>query len=137
VKIEVYSKQDLPIAANALLEFLNDSTVIAFYGQMGAGKTTFIKAICKNLGVEDNVSSPTYSIVNEYSTVEGKIIYHFDFYRIKDENEALDMGFEDYLYSGNPCLIEWPEKVSSLLPKEMVKVNIIEEQGTRIITFEK
>jgi tRNA threonylcarbamoyladenosine biosynthesis protein TsaE len=137
VKIEVYSQEDLPIAADALLNFLNDSTVISFFGPMGAGKTTFIKTICKKMGVEDNVTSPTYSLVNEYRNNKGETIYHFDFYRIKDEKEALDMGFEDYLYSGNPCLIEWPEKVSTLLPKEMVKVTIIEEQGTRIITFEK
>jgi tRNA threonylcarbamoyladenosine biosynthesis protein TsaE len=136
VKVEVYSLNDLPIAADVFFDFIKNKKTIAFFGSMGAGKTTFIKTICKKLGVEDNVTSPTYSLVNEYRNNKGETIYHFDFYRIKDENEALDMGFEDYLYSGNLCLIEWPEKVSGLLPQDLVKVFIREEQGNRIITFE-
>ena len=93
---------------------------------MGAGKTTFIKAICKNLGVEDMTSSPTFSLVNEYETRQGQRVYHFDLYRINSEIEALDMGIDDYLYSGNWCFIEWPEKIPNLLPENVSIVNIRE-----------
>ncbi len=108
--------------------------VIAFNGLMGAGKTTFIKAICAHLGVEDVTSSPTFSLVNDYETPEGKSIYHFDLYRINSELEALDMGIEEYLYSGNWCFIEWPEKIPNLLPENVTMVYIREtETGERAL----
>ena len=100
---------------------------------MGAGKTTLIKVICKDLGVEDNVSSPTFSIINEYVSSEGESIYHFDFYRLKDEEEALDMGCEEFFYKNSLCFIEWPEKIPSLIPEEVLKVKITKEKETRII----
>lgn len=101
---------------------------------MGAGKTTLIKEICKQLGVEDNISSPTFSLVNEYETKNGELAYHFDFYRITDEEEALDIGIEDYFYSGNWCFIEWPENVENLLPLDAVEIHItILEDGKRNI----
>ena len=106
--------------------------VILLEGEMGAGKTTLIKAICTSLGVEDEVSSPTYSLVNEYYSPRAGTIYHFDLYRIEDETEALDMGIEEYLYSGNLCLIEWPEKISNLLPNECAVVKVQVAEGKRI-----
>lgn len=114
---------DLPDVAARLLENFPQSRNFLFFGDMGAGKTTLIKNLCMSLGVTDTVSSPTYSIVNEYVFPRGKI-YHFDFYRLKNETEALDMGYEEYLYNGNYCFIEWPEKISSLWPEEFVEVNI-------------
>lgn len=108
--------------------------VVLFNGLMGAGKTTFIKALCKSLGVQDITSSPTFSLVNEYETPDGQRIYHFDLYRINSEVEALDMGIEEYLYSGNWCFIEWPEKIPNLLPLKVTTVNIGEiENGDRIL----
>jgi tRNA threonylcarbamoyladenosine biosynthesis protein TsaE len=136
-KIHITELEELPKAALALINFCNRDNVITFHGSMGAGKTTFIKAFCKALGVTDNVSSPTFSIVNEYETIEGKKIFHFDFYRIKNLHEAFDMGFENYLYSDNLCLIEWPEKITELLPEHYVKVQIEEvAEGNRMITIE-
>ena len=130
--------QDLEHIREAAREFINnigDSTVFAFYGKMGAGKTTFIKAICEELGVEDVITSPTFAIVNEYTAKEGPI-YHFDFYRIKKLEEVYDMGFEDYFYSGALCLIEWPELIEEVLPEDAVKVSIKEkEDGSRAILF--
>ncbi|MXV14896.1 tRNA (adenosine(37)-N6)-threonylcarbamoyltransferase complex ATPase subunit type 1 TsaE [Hufsiella ginkgonis] len=114
---------DLTSPAKALLRFAGDQKIFLFYGDMGAGKTTFIKTICSELAVTDRVSSPTFSIVNEYESPAGPV-YHFDFYRLKRESEAMDLGFEDYLYSGNYCLIEWPEKVSGLLPQEYVEITL-------------
>lgn len=102
----------------------NPHKVVLFNGLMGAGKTTFIKSLCKHLGVEDVTSSPTFSLVNEYKTIEGSSIYHFDLYRINSELEALDMGIDDYLYSGNWCFIEWPEKIPNLLPDNVTTVTI-------------
>ncbi len=103
---------------------MKDECVYAFYGSMGAGKTTFIKAICRVLGVEDTITSPTFSIINEYTRDNGRPIYHFDFYRIKKVEEAYDMGYEDYFYSGNLCFIEWPELIEELLPEDAIRVNI-------------
>lgn len=123
-------------AARQFVEAIGDRTVFAFFGGMGAGKTTFIKAVCQQMGVtEDMVSSPTFAIVNEYEGSRGSI-YHFDFYRIRQISEAVNMGFDDYLYSGNLCFIEWPELVEPLLPEETVRV-IIEEQpdGSRILSM--
>ena len=112
----------------------NPHKVVLFNGLMGAGKTTIIKALCKHLGVEDVTSSPTFSLVNEYETPDGKCIYHFDLYRINSEIEALDMGIEEYLYSGNWCFIEWPEKIPNLLPESITTVNIREiENGDRAL----
>jgi len=110
--------------------------VFAFYAPMGTGKTTFIKAICEELGVEDAINSPTFAIVNEYEAATGTPIYHFDFYRIKRLSEAYDIGVDDYFYSGYPCFIEWPELIEQLLPEEAVTVTIEElPDGTRKVTF--
>ncbi|MBQ9558738.1 MAG: tRNA (adenosine(37)-N6)-threonylcarbamoyltransferase complex ATPase subunit type 1 TsaE [Bacteroidaceae bacterium] len=124
-------------AARQFVENMGDRTVFAFYGSMGAGKTTFIKAVCEELGVtEDVVASPTFAIVNEYEGREGAI-FHFDFYRIKRLEEAVDMGFDDYLYSGRPCFIEWPELVEPLLPNDTVRVILSENpDGSRSLTME-
>ena len=104
--------------------------VVAFYGKMGAGKTTFIKALCEELGVEDVITSPTFAIVNEYTIEDnGQSIYHFDFYRIKKLEEVYDMGYEDYFYSGDLCLIEWPELIEEILPEEAIRVTIEEQPG--------
>jgi len=121
-------------------EFINnmgDQTVFAFYGSMGAGKTTFVKAVCEELGVKDVVNSPTFAIINEYE-VEGKEpIFHFDFYRINKPEEAFDFGYEDYFYSGSICFIEWPEKIEAPLPENCVKVTIEEQaDGSRKIEVE-
>ncbi|MDY3848184.1 MAG: tRNA (adenosine(37)-N6)-threonylcarbamoyltransferase complex ATPase subunit type 1 TsaE [Prevotella sp.] len=123
---------------NAAREFVNaigENTVFAFYGKMGAGKTTFIKAICEELGVEDVITSPTFAIVNEYrSDTTGELIYHFDFYRVKKIEEVYDMGFEDYFYSGALCFIEWPELCEEVLPEDSVKVTIEEcPDGSRLV----
>ncbi|NVO04349.1 MAG: tRNA (adenosine(37)-N6)-threonylcarbamoyltransferase complex ATPase subunit type 1 TsaE, partial [Bacteroidetes bacterium] len=117
------------------LKSIENHKVIAFYGKMGAGKTTFIKAICLKLGVVDNISSPTFSIINEYKTSESETIYHFDFYRIKNISEAFDLGYEDYFYSNSFCFIEWPEKIEDLLPENCLKVSIEEENNIRTIRF--
>jgi tRNA threonylcarbamoyladenosine biosynthesis protein TsaE len=113
--------------------------VFAFFGTMGSGKTTFIKSICRQLGVNEGMSSPTFGLVNEYAGLSGHPVYHFDFYRIKDQQEAIDIGCEEYFYSGEYCFVEWPEKILNLLPKEIVRVCIeIPGNGyeTRLITFQ-
>jgi tRNA threonylcarbamoyladenosine biosynthesis protein TsaE len=132
---KVHHKNDLKKVAVKLLSEFNDKRVFAFYGKMGVGKTTFIQAICKALGTTDNVTSPTFALINEYRTGEMKSIFHFDFYRIKKLEEAFDLGYEDYLYSGNYCLIEWPEMIESLLPDNIVQIKIeVSEDETRTIT---
>ena len=113
-----------PIAAR-LIDFHKDKRIFAFHGEMGAGKTTFIKSICEYLQVSDTVSSPTFAIVNEYVTSDSGIVYHFDLYRIKAWTEMLEIGYEEYFYSGNYCLLEWPEKIVNLLPEETVHVDIV------------
>ena len=133
--ISINTLSDLPSAAKQLLQACVDKKTIAFYGSMGAGKTTFIKAICEELGVKDTISSPTFSIVNEYRCAEGKKLYHFDFYRIKNISEAYDMGYEEYLYSGSRCLIEWPEMIEELLPEDVIKVRISVSDQKRTIEF--
>ena len=115
-----YQLTDLPIISNYIIEKGLDYKIWIFDGEMGAGKTTLIKSICKSLGVIDEVSSPTFSIVNEYKTVDGTTVYHFDFYRVKSIEEVYDMGVEDYFSSGNICLIEWPEKIKEILENEIV-----------------
>lgn len=124
------SLDTLPEVARWILDNAAED-VILLHGQMGAGKTTLIKALCKAMQVEDEVSSPTYSLVNEYYSPSYGTVYHFDLYRIDDENEALDMGIEEYLYSGSKCLIEWPEKISNLLPEECATVEISLDGATR------
>lgn len=123
-------------SARQFIAAMGDNTVFAFRGEMGAGKTTFIKAICDVLGVEDEVNSPTFAIVNEYRSATAELIYHFDCYRIKELEEAIDFGFEDYMDSGALCLIEWPENVEDLLPGDVVNVSIsVSDDGTRTISF--
>ena len=129
------SPDSLPAIAQQLLKEAGTQRVFALYGKMGAGKTTFIKALCHCLGVNEVVASPTFNIVNEYVTVNGEIIYHFDFYRIKSESEAFDLGYENYLYSGNYCFMEWPEKIASLLPEQCAEIRITAEGDERIITL--
>lgn len=126
---------DVPDAAERLLETIDHKGIIAFYGEMGAGKTTLIREICAQLGVTDVVNSPTFAIVNEYNAQDGEPIYHFDFYRINKTEEVYDFGYEEYFYSGNLCLIEWPEKIEEILPEEITKVYIrVDNNGTREIT---
>ena len=135
MEIKIQDLAHINEAAKAFVENIGDHTVFAFYGKMGAGKTTFIKAICEELGVEDVITSPTFAIVNEY-TAQGEPVYHFDFYRIKKLEEVYDMGFEDYFYSGALCLIEWPELIEEVLPEDAVKVTIEEkEDGSRAVLF--
>ncbi len=127
---------DLPVAARKILSSLPGHFVFAFYGEMGAGKTTLIKAFCRELGSPDGVSSPTFSLVNEYEDRQGRPIYHFDFYRIKTLEEVFDMGFEEYVYSGHYCFLEWPERMSELLPESYVRVFIrVMEDNSREITW--
>lgn len=137
MEIKIQSPAQLPEAAKQFVQAMDQNTVFAFYGKMGAGKTTFIKAICEELGVTDVINSPTFSIVNEYrSDTTGELIYHFDFYRIKKIEEVYDMGYEDYFDSGAVCFIEWPELIDDLLPGNAVKVSITEqEDGSRIVSF--
>lgn len=112
----IFTLDKIDIAAKKLMGYIGKATILAFEGEMGAGKTTFIKALCTEMGISDTVSSPTFSIINEYKTKDGKIVYHLDLYRVKDEQEAIFAGVEDCLLSGNMCLIEWPDKISGLLP---------------------
>jgi len=136
-QIPCYSLAELPLIASSLLQKYPDQRIFAFYGAMGAGKTTFIKELCKQLNVKDVVNSPTFAIVNEYLCHDQRRIYHFDLYRLKNWEEMLGIGYEDYFYSGNYCFIEWPEKVSELLPEETVEVHIEspEDESTRVFTF--
>ena len=136
MEIKIQSLDTIHDAAKQFIAAMGESAIFAFYGKMGAGKTTFIKAVCEELGVKDVINSPTFSIINEYrSETSGELIYHFDFYRIKKEEEAYDFGYEDYFDSGCLCFIEWPELIEDLLPSDAVKVTIEEqEDGSRMIT---
>jgi tRNA threonylcarbamoyladenosine biosynthesis protein TsaE len=116
--------KDIDRAAKNLLDHFPEQRVFAFYGKMGAGKTTFIQAVCRHLGSGDNITSPSFALINEYQTSSSHSVYHMDFYRIKNIEEAFDLGYEDYIYSGEYCLIEWPEKIEPLLPRAYVKVKI-------------
>lgn len=127
------SIDELPKIAKELLEFVPQSRLFAFYGEMGAGKTTFIKSLCKELGSTDEVSSPTFALVNEYVSISVKTIYHFDFYRINSVEEAYDMGFEEYIQSGFYCFVEWPEMVSEFIDDQFVSVRIRATENERTI----
>lgn len=129
MKLELTNLSDINTIAKKFIENMDNRKVYAFYGEMGAGKTTFIKSICTVLGVTETITSPTFAIVNEYEKADGNPIFHFDFYRIKDIDEAYDFGYEDYFYSGNLCFIEWPQLVEPLLPENVVKVQIVIEDN--------
>ena len=132
---KISSVKVLKQASRKLISAFPDQRVFAFYGKMGAGKTTFIQSVCEVLGTNDNVTSPTFALINEYKTSDFSSIFHFDFYRIKDIEEAFDLGYEDYLYSGDYCFIEWPEMIEPLLPEQFVEVKIaVDDEGNRIIT---
>ncbi len=132
----IFSLDNLPEAARAFIEAMGENRIFAFEGEMGAGKTTFITEVCRQLGASDDSGSPTFSIVNEYCASDGSPIYHFDFYRLDSPAEALDMGAEDYFYSGHLCLMEWPDRLGPLLPDETVEVRITEmPDGKRMIEF--
>ena len=134
--IYLLNEQGEEVAATDILEKCGDRRVFAFDGKMGAGKTTFIKCLCEAMGTEDVVNSPTFAIVNVYEIASSEEVYHFDCYRIKDIREALDMGTEEYLYSGNYCFIEWAEMIEPLLPEDTVWVKIeVEENGERTLSF--
>ena len=132
--IEISDISEIPQAARRFLAEMGDHSVIAFYGAMGAGKTTFIKAVCEALDVKGTITSPTFAIINEYRDGEENSVYHFDFYRIKKIEEVFDFGYEDYFYSGNRCFIEWPELVEPLLPENVLRISIREtEDGVRVL----
>ena len=132
---KITSLKALEVSARRLIDQFPGDRVFAFYGKMGAGKTTFIQALCRVIGSGDNVTSPTFALINEYKTQDDASIFHFDFYRIKNIEEAFDLGYEDYFYSGNYCFIEWPEKIETLLPQNFVEVKIdVVENETRIIS---
>lgn len=137
-EFQIHGIEALAEVSNYLLSMRDKADVIAFYGSMGAGKTTLIKNLCHRMGVTDEVNSPTFAIVNEYATIEGESVYHFDFYRIKKLEEAYDIGFENYFYSGNLCLIEWPEMIEPLLPDHHIRVclRLGETDDDRIIEIE-
>lgn len=138
MRIEIPSVDKVQEAARQFVCQMGDAKVFAFYGKMGAGKTTFIKAICQELGVEDVITSPTFALVNEYTAGDGSPIFHFDFYRVKKLEEVYDMGYEDYFYSGALCLMEWPELVEELLPQGAVAVTIhANADGSRSIDVER
>ena len=132
MEITIKSLDTIQEAAKEFINRMGEGKVFAFYGKMGAGKTTFIKALCETLGVKDIITSPSFSLINEYTDGKGNSIYHFDFYRIKKLEEVYDMGYEDYFYSGNLCLLEWPELIEEILPENVIKVTIEEQaDGTR------
>jgi len=134
MEIFIKDKKQLPLAAKKLLQYAGKKKVLAFFGSMGAGKTTIIKAICKVLDAADPVTSPTFTLVNEYKTNKGEFLYHIDFYRIKKKDEVFDFGIEEYLSSGSYCLMEWPELIEDILPSGTVKIRIsVNEKEQRIL----
>ena len=135
---KIFSLKDIDNIAQNIIESIkdNDTTVVAFYGKMGSGKTTLIKSICEKLGVLDTVQSPTFAIINQYQTTQGNSIFHFDFYRLNKLEEAINIGVEDYFYSGQLCLIEWPEIIEPLLPVNTLRIKLdIIDQSLRKITI--
>ena len=135
-EININGTADLPRAAKVFLQHIGDARILAFYGAMGAGKTTFITAVCEALGVQDVVNSPTFTIVNEYRDRDDEPVYHFDFYRINRLSEALDIGLYEYFDSGALCLVEWPEMIEELLPEDTLKVQMmVEDAQTRTLLF--
>ena len=134
-QIHIDSEEQLSEVAEALLSSLDGRTVVALRGEMGAGKTTLIRAVAEALGASDQVTSPTFALVNQYESGNGERIFHFDFYRIEDEREAFDLGYEEYFYSGDLCFVEWPEKIEGLLPEELMEVRITVD-GITERTFE-
>ena len=142
MEIRINDLEHIREAAREFISNIGDARVFAFYGKMGAGKTTFVKAICEELGVEDVITSPTFAIINEYTASPSTLIplpstiYHFDFYRIKRLEEVYDMGYEDYFYSGALCFVEWPELIEDILPDDAVRVSISEqEDGSRLVSW--
>lgn len=136
MEVRIESIDKIHEAARAFVDAIGQGRVFAFYGKMGAGKTTFVKAVCEELGVEDVITSPTFALVNEYTDGHGESVFHFDFYRIKKLEEAYDMGCEDYFDSGSLCFIEWPEIVEELLPADAVRVDICESaDGARVVSW--
>ncbi len=134
VTIHLESVREIKAATREIIDLMGTDRIFAFYGDMGSGKTTLIKSICKQLKVIDNVSSPTFALINEYETEDHGLIFHFDFYRIKKIEELYDIGYEDYFYSGQYCFIEWPEKAEELLPSGIRKIYIgVNEDGSRTI----
>lgn len=137
MNIKISSIDKIQEAAHQFVTEIGANKVFAFYGNMGAGKTTFIKAVCQELGVHDVITSPTFALVNEYTAGDGSPIYHFDFYRIKKLEEVYDMGYEDYFYSGALCFLEWPELIEELLPHDTVSVTItVEGDGSRTVEIQ-
>ena len=136
MELKINNLENIHDVARQFVEAIGNHTLVAFYGEMGAGKTTFIKAVCNELGVIDTVNSPTFSIVNDYATADGRHIYHFDFYRLKSPQEALDFGIEEYFASNSLCLMEWPEQIEPLLPDDTLQVTIaVGSDGSRTICF--
>lgn len=134
--LKINTLQEINSVAKEFIKLFPNDKVFAFFGEMGSGKTTFIKQLCVELGVIGNSNSPTFALVNEYPTKDNQIIYHFDFYRINKISEAYDLGYEEYFYSGNYCFIEWPEKIEELLPENFVKVNIrVNDDNSRTLIF--
>lgn len=137
-KLRIADITSIESAAKEFLLNTNGKKVFAFYGQMGAGKTTFIKEVCRQLHVIDEVNSPTFAIINEYLTEANEAVFHFDFYRLQTKQEAVAIGAEDYFYSGDICFVEWPEIVEDLLPEDVLRVDILEVEGkAREISFSK
>ena len=135
--LTIHSLRELPLAAKQFIQITQGSRKYAIYGKMGAGKTTFIKAVCLELGANDVVSSPSFAIINVYQTLSGNSIYHFDLYRIRDKKELFDIGYEDYFFSDAYVFVEWPENAEEILPEDMIRVKITEsDDGTRIITLQ-
>jgi tRNA threonylcarbamoyladenosine biosynthesis protein TsaE len=134
--IKIPSLDTIDQAAENFLDAMGEVNIVAFSGEMGAGKTTLIQALCRRLGVSSEVNSPTFSLVNQYFTQEGQSIFHFDLYRIEEPSELFDMGYEEYFFSGDLCFIEWPEKASHLIPEEALRVNIkVHEDQSRELQF--
>ncbi len=134
--IEIHSLSELEKVAKTLVSLMGEAGVFAFYGPMGSGKTTLIKLVCKQLGLNDDVSSPTFSLVNEYGNERDVLVYHFDFYRINRIEEAYDIGYENYFYSNHTCFVEWPEKIEQLLPEKYVKITIENSEPNETRRFE-